>query len=64
MRPTNRQRILMENERRLADLDAILRDYFQNDQEGWSRGWVAWRDRAAKAVGLPTSEELRTTSGS
>ena len=41
------------------ELSAIILDYFQNDKEGWSRGWLAWRDKAAKAVGLPTSEELR-----
>lgn len=37
----------------------VLDDYFVNDSEGWTRGWLAWRDRAAKLTGRPTSEELK-----
>lgn len=54
--PTNRE--AEELAREYVELRATLLDYFQNDNEGWKRPWKDWRDRAAKAVGLPTSAEL------
>lgn len=30
----------------------VLADYFQNDAEGWQRGYNAWRKRAKKVLDL------------
>lgn len=43
----------------ISELEGVVLDYFTNERDGWKRGWLPWRDRAAKLVGIPTSEELR-----
>lgn len=40
----------LEQNRRVSELEEVLEDYFQNDREGWKRGWKAWARRAREAL--------------
>lgn len=39
-------------EGRVAELEEVLADYFQNDREGWTRGWKAWARKAKAVLGI------------